>query len=199
MVLLQECLPEQAHELGATLEFASFHAVVRGRPRQRAVLAAPGWSVGDLSPVEIPCAYARPESPRFALVCVVEGPEGAFRLVNSHLSLDAESRLASCSVLDGLAGDGFPTVLAGDMNEGPEGPAIRSLCDGGWIDAWSAVRPEEQGLTAYNPDCDVRIDFVLCSKELVALDATLLGVEPDADGVYPSDHAGLVVEVGIAY
>lgn len=66
VVLLQECLPEQACELGAALGFSAFHAVVRGRPRQRAVLVAPGWSVGELLPIEILCAYVRPKSPRFA-------------------------------------------------------------------------------------------------------------------------------------
>jgi endonuclease/exonuclease/phosphatase family metal-dependent hydrolase len=108
---------------------------------------------------------------------------------------------------------GVPAVLVGDLNAPPSALAIRALTTGEilggeapFVDAWAAVG-SGPGITTTptNPYTDApldppqRIDYVLVlqgSRPVVRpIGARVIGTQPTADGVYGSDHFGLVVDL----
>lgn len=194
VVLLQESQPHQARALAEALGFRSHQAIVRSRERARAVLASPNWSIDSVRPIEVPCAFASSGKPRFALACEATGPDGDIRLLNAHLSLDPESRRQSCQILRDLA-SGPRSILAGDLNEGPDGDGFGLLLKGGWVDSCHGRGSGVLGFTAYNPVRAVSIDHVMCSGGLRPVATKLIGLDPDSDGFYPSDHAGVLVRL----
>jgi endonuclease/exonuclease/phosphatase family metal-dependent hydrolase len=114
----------------------------------------------------------------------------------------------------------LPQVLAGDFNTVPEADEIRWLkglttLRGRRVfyqDAWAAVHPGEPGTTwarrnpfrakmTWLPD-DRRIDYVFVTAERrdgrgTVRDARVVFDQPDADGVFPSDHFGVVADVQV--
>jgi endonuclease/exonuclease/phosphatase family metal-dependent hydrolase len=115
----------------------------------------------------------------------------------------------------------LPTIWMGDFNATPDSDEMRFLrglttLDGRrvyWEDAWLARHrrdPEADGWTwaRRNPQTgrlgwlalDRRIDYVYVTPERrdgrgAILDCELCFDRPDADGVYPSDHFGLVATI----
>jgi endonuclease/exonuclease/phosphatase family metal-dependent hydrolase len=113
-----------------------------------------------------------------------------------------------------------PQVLLGDFNSVPEADEIRWLCGlctlGGrrvfYQDAWATVRPGAPGVTwaRDNPyrarmnwlRVDRRLDYVFVTAPRrdgrgTVRDAQVILDRPDADGVYPSDHFGVMADVQI--
>ena len=88
------------------------------------------------------------------------------------------------------------TILAGDLNASPLDEVTKMLLDAGYVDASAACGP-----TMPNPQPVVRLDCVLAhrepSGEMSAVSAGVLGLEGDAEGFLPSDHAGVMVEVDL--
>jgi endonuclease/exonuclease/phosphatase family metal-dependent hydrolase len=115
----------------------------------------------------------------------------------------------------------LPQVLLGDFNTGPEADEIRwlrGLCTLGgrrvyYQDAWLAAHPDEPGITwardnpfrarmAWLP-ADRRIDYIFVTPARrdgrgTVRDARLAFDRPDADGVFPSDHFGVMTDIQIA-
>jgi endonuclease/exonuclease/phosphatase family metal-dependent hydrolase len=111
---------------------------------------------------------------------------------------------------------GVPTVLVGDLNAPPGALSVRALTTGEilggeapFVDAWAAVG-SGPGITSTptNPYTDApadppqRIDYVLVLQGTRPLarpiDARVVGDRPAEDGVYGSDHFGLVVDLECA-
>lgn len=113
---------------------------------------------------------------------------------------------------------GEPQILAGDFNTVPESDEIRWLCGltslGGrrvfYQDAWATMHPTEPGVTwaRENPfrarmnwlRSDRRLDYIFVTAARrdgrgTVRDARLVFNRPDPDGIYPSDHYGLLAEV----
>ena len=114
----------------------------------------------------------------------------------------------------------LPQILAGDFNTVPEADEIRWLKGmttlGGrrvyYQDAWAAVHPAEPGVTwarqnpyrakmNWLPD-DRRIDYIFVTAARrdgrgVVRDARVVFDRPGPDGVFPSDHFGVVADVQI--
>ncbi|MEV1008971.1 endonuclease/exonuclease/phosphatase family protein [Streptomyces sp. NPDC049881] len=125
------------------------------------LLCAPGMAVewaGDSTLPRTPGLHRR------GLAAAVLRTADGTRLgvVSCHLGLRAAERRAHVPLILGrLTALGTPyAVLAGDLNERPDGPASRLLRGGGLRDAWSAA-PEggEDTFPARAPDR--RIDAVL--------------------------------------
>ncbi|MEE6258084.1 endonuclease/exonuclease/phosphatase family protein [Plantactinospora sonchi] len=131
------------------------------------------------------------------------------RLVTTHLDpsaaavRDAQGR----ELYAALAGSPYPVVVAGDVNSPPTnttGP-YGKFVTGGYRDAWRAVHGARDGFTAtQDPDLrnlpsllDQRVDHVFHRPgRLVAVSAQLVGEavrDRTPTGLWPSDHAGLVV------
>ena len=160
---------------------------------------------------------------RVGLAARVVTPEGAVRVVTSHLNYrleDGLSRERQVIALDALSRRGGEpaSILAGDLNATPDTDEIRWLTGkttiGGrrtfWQDGWDVLHPDEEGHTwaRENPFTEQmrwlrpgrRIDYVLVSAERTAggcrLTAARLALtEPDEAGVLPSDHYALVVDL----
>jgi endonuclease/exonuclease/phosphatase family metal-dependent hydrolase len=115
----------------------------------------------------------------------------------------------------------LPQVLAGDFNTVAESDELRWLRGlttlGGrrvfYQDAWATVHPTEAGVTWMrdNPfrarmnwlPAQRRIDYIFVTAPRrdgrgTVHDARVVLDRPDADGVFPSDHAGVLAEVQMA-
>ncbi|MBO9555444.1 endonuclease/exonuclease/phosphatase family protein [Cellulomonas sp.] len=161
-------------------------AVVNGRgARTTALLVAPGHTVAEARPMRLP--WRTGTTRRGVSVASVDG----VRVVVVHLSLHRVERAEHLervvvATVPEPAASGPPTVLLGDLNELPGGPAWLRL---------------GQVLTDVAPDGDPtfpaatprkRIDAVLVSADL-AVENVLV---PDGDAVRRgSDHRPVVVDL----
>ena len=110
---------------------------------------------------------------------------------------EAARRRGADLLVDRLEGRSLPTVLAGDLNCGPDEDPYRTLTGAGLRDA-RAVAPHPHGPeTTFNdfeaPRPGERIDHVLVD----GFDVERFGVLADLDSRarYPSDHFALLVEL----
>jgi endonuclease/exonuclease/phosphatase family metal-dependent hydrolase len=136
-----------------------------------------------------------------------------FRVVTTHLdNLSPLVRLGQAFELSqGPTNAELPVVLLGDFNSDAESSdpdqngAYQLLLNAGFLDAWSAEHPGVSGFTWPLHDEDPftpfltptqRIDLVLFRGLDQVLSAELIGDQLSdltPSGLWPSDHAGLVV------
>jgi endonuclease/exonuclease/phosphatase family metal-dependent hydrolase len=143
-----------------------------------------------------------------------------FRFINTHLEqegfFDPYQVAQGNEILSGPANTSLPVILVGDCNSKADGtgtPTYGNLIGAGFTDAWSVTHPEELGNTfGHEPlllnttaDLTQRIDLVLLrsslSDSLSAVNSDVVGDDPEENrtpsGLWPSDHAGLVVRLGL--
>jgi endonuclease/exonuclease/phosphatase family metal-dependent hydrolase len=133
-----------------------------------------------------------------------------FRFIATHLEDGVEpiQEAQLAEILAGPAATDLPVVMAGDFNTDPVNgysPAVHAdAIAGGFTDSWTEVSGAP-GLTwghapaLDNPAADFsyRLDYVFHSAGITATGADIVGEEP-ADrvgGLWPSDHAGLVIDL----
>ncbi len=119
-------------------------------------------------------------------------------VASTHLSLDAAERPGNVTALTSFLaqqGAGARAVVAGDLNEPPDGPSWRGLAGVGLRDAWSlAPRGGELTFSARNPRR--RIDGVFISNGIaVAGCGTPAGEGLDTDVRGASDHLPVVADL----
>jgi Endonuclease/Exonuclease/phosphatase family len=139
-----------------------------------------------------------------------------FRLVNTHLEPISElARLAQAQeLLNGPGNTPLPLVLIGDLNTeaappaaAPGGATYASLLAAGFLDALAAAGIGDQSTCCQDADLlnpasllSSRIDLALVRGGLEVLSAEVVG-EAQADrsalGLWPSDHAGIVVTLQV--
>lgn len=134
----------------------------------------------------------------------------SFTFVNTHLALASNPFVQVTQALELVRRfDDAPTVLVGDLNSAPDDSerlAYDVLTDrGDYMDAYATANPDEEGHTCcQHPDLanetsslDRRIDHVLTRGGIEPNWARRVGHEADdrVDGLWPSDHAGVVAEV----
>lgn len=133
--------------------------------------------------------------PRIVTVAWLRERVGGGRLgmVNGHFdSESAEARVRSAqAVVDLVAGErDRPWVVMGDFNTTAEDPAVQLLLGAGFSDTLGSLPPHGPGAGtehAYTGRTDrTRIDFILLSPGLRALDAAIVTTRPK--GRLPSDH-----------
>jgi endonuclease/exonuclease/phosphatase family metal-dependent hydrolase len=130
---------------------------------------------------------------------------GGVRFVTTHLELagmpdGAAVQLAQARELaDGPAAVDGPVVAVGDFNAVPGSPTYQALADAGFADAWPADDPGPTCCHRFPLDDPAvrlrrRIDLVLTRGPVRAVHAERVGHRPEdfRDGVWPSDHAGVV-------
>lgn len=169
-----------------------------------------------------------PGDPRRALWAQVMLTDGrSLGFTSTHLSWELEEsarREAQVVALDEFVRakpTEVPQIMAGDFNAPPDSDAVRFLngrcslssASTYWRDAWSRVRPHEDGFTwsSKNPyaarsvERDRRIDYIFAGPHKWP-DVSVGAVHeckvvldlPGAEGVYPSDHFGLLAVFGLA-
>jgi endonuclease/exonuclease/phosphatase family metal-dependent hydrolase len=134
------------------------------------------------------------------------------RVINTHLenaSPDVQQAQAG-ELLSGPASTLLSVIIAGDLNTGPLAaggfltPTYQQILAGGFTDAWTVTNPGVPGMTnafhaedPYGPSVpDKRIDLVLVNGGLHPVSATLTGTSA-VNGLWPSDHAGVIAAIQI--
>jgi hypothetical protein len=138
-----------------------------------------------------------------------------FRFVNSHFEAFDPGEFIRVQqaqeLLDGPLDTDLPVVLVGDFNSNAEGGGLAYgilTGPGGFEDAWSTANPGDPGLTCChdadlrNDEVDLRsrIDLILVRDGVRVREMERVGIDPamrTPDGLWPSDHAGVVGRVMI--
>ena len=140
----------------------------------------------------------------------------SFRLISTHLDGDCLPYTSAIQVaqahevINAPADTDLPMVLLGDVNASPDDPspsAYSELIGAGFTDTWS-LAGEGDGFTCCQSDdlsnatstLTTRIDVALLQGDFVVRAVTTAGDLPSdrtASGLWPSDHAGLVVTLEI--
>ncbi|MDA3814580.1 MAG: endonuclease/exonuclease/phosphatase family protein [Candidatus Cloacimonetes bacterium] len=91
----------------------------------------------------------------------------------------------------------YPLVLLGDMNATPQNENIHKLTMQGFIDIWNKLNPDIDGFTYPSSAPAKRIDHCWANESFAdkIKSIKLIGNKPNKDGIYPSDHLGLIIEV----
>lgn len=159
---------------------------------------------------------------RLALLAEVAGPRGPIQVFCAHLSWRAdhsairtEQVAAICRFVRESRPRSFPAVLLGDLNAGPESDELRVLTGDAacpvpgvvfrdtWV--WSGNRDPGATWSNANPfaaaslEVERRIDHILVAAPKAGgcgqpLTTWVAGDEP-IDGMYGSDHFGIVTEL----
>jgi endonuclease/exonuclease/phosphatase family metal-dependent hydrolase len=141
------------------------------------------------------------------------------RVVNTHLDTNVPliQYAQAAELLGGPVATNLPVILAGDFNSDAYGgafggidatPTYQLMIDAGFQEAWARTHPNDVVFTwGQAPDlsnpvslANERIDFLFARGGPVALGATIVGDEPadrTPDGLWPSDHAGVVASFGL--
>jgi len=150
-----------------------------------------------------------------------------FKFANTHLltavpgdlfEATEQIQLAQAAeLMAGLSASSLPIILAGDFNSDAEVPqnfpdqteTAALIASSGYLDVWHFKFPEERGYTwplfledQPPPDFTVpstpfeRIDLIF-SKGPVPLLVELTGTEKGSEGVYASDHVGVVARFSL--
>ncbi|HHV93987.1 MAG TPA: hypothetical protein GXX47_05545 [Firmicutes bacterium] len=125
-------------------------------------------------------------------------------LFNSHWSLSRNARLRTAQealeFIAAFAKDNKRIVLLGDFNALPEEEAVTVLRESclGLKDAWESACGDAPGGTWEVPTPQRRIDYIFYGPGLSLLSCERVGLLPNKEGVYASDHAGLLAEFEVS-
>jgi endonuclease/exonuclease/phosphatase family metal-dependent hydrolase len=180
------------------------------------------WPIGDSASERLPHGTG-PDDGRTVLYARVDAPGGPVPFFTTQLTSAPDLSATRCGQVSAVArfvdrhsGAGHPPVLTGDLNAEPDSDEVRLLCGHKTapavpglvlVDAWRYADPPAPGWTwdRANPhvlatgEPSERIDHVLVG--LPGADGRgrvrRVGLVGDApvDGVWPSDHAGVLVEL----
>jgi endonuclease/exonuclease/phosphatase family metal-dependent hydrolase len=143
-----------------------------------------------------------------------------FRFATTHLDSNfGFAQVAQANeFLAGAGATSLPLVWAGDFNSDanaatitgapPDTATYANIRSAGLADAWAGANPGDPGytccenadLTDAAPALDERIDLVFTRGPWQAVKASLVGATADdktAGGLWPSDHAGVVVKLNL--
>ncbi len=158
---------------------------------------------------------AREDYRRFVLFSQFQTPSGPLFVFNTHLSwmledgAVREKQTAAIAAFMEQTSGTQEALIGGDFNDTAWSRAVRLLTEEkGFVDVYRALHPKDPGLTwsydnAYTregryPMPDRRIDFIFTRRggKLLARprEARVIFTEPDAHGVFASDHSGVFTE-----
>jgi endonuclease/exonuclease/phosphatase family metal-dependent hydrolase len=161
---------------------------------------------------------------RSAIAALVDSPWGRLAFTTTHLNWRLDQGwvrerqvVALAALVEAAAADAtLPPILTGDLNAEPDSTEIRFLrglasIDGRSTylqDAWSVAGrgpghtwDNRNPYARYGSDPDRRIDYVLVGHAdqfgRGRIEAARLAMTEPRDGVFPSDHFGVVAEVRV--
>ena len=166
------------------------------------------------------CHTMKTQSPtedylRYAVFAELKTGRGNFSLFNTHLSWKLEEGAVREKQVEELIhfvetkSGGSEAMAMGDFNSPPESSEIRKMIVlGKFVDTYKACHPKDKGITWDNRNPyaasasvalpDRRIDYVFVRNPGHVLgrlrSAEILFTQPDQEGVYASDHYGVMVE-----
>lgn len=182
------------------------------------------WPISATDQLHLPTGN-EPDEGRTVLYASIDSPAGSVPVFTTQLNSAPHQSAVRCEQVMALAefiaahkAEAFPPVLTGDFNAEPSSDEIR-LIEGHrtaptvpglvLIDAWRYADPGEPGHTwdhRNNPyvqaslEPSSRIDYVLIGLPRQdgkghVRSVRMIGHGPEA-GVWPSDHAGVLAELG---
>jgi endonuclease/exonuclease/phosphatase family metal-dependent hydrolase len=145
---------------------------------------------------------------RICLGVTVEVEGGQIDVYDTHFSLSPAARQTNALEVARFVREqsgGRPAILTGDLNAEPASSPIRFLLGqealggetGDFVDCWVQANGDAPGYTDPSWDPAVRIDYILGRNLPGPVRAVrLVGAEAQ-DGIYPSDHLGIVCELDL--
>jgi endonuclease/exonuclease/phosphatase family metal-dependent hydrolase len=213
-----------AARIGQALGLAHVHARATERvfpPRLlgRLIVGALGFVEGPaiLSrfPITASQVYDLPRcrrwlDPRVALRADLETPGGPLAVFSTHTSRD-DCQTRRVAELAEQAAGGRPAVVMGDLNTGETAPVLGAFLTHGFVDGFRIANPTAPGPTVWQridapaPTVVRRVDYVFvragdgATASVVSGRVVLNTPRPREDGgvLWPSDHYGVFVEVGL--
>jgi len=144
---------------------------------------------------------------RILLHAEVRTPAGALRFFNTHWSLSEQARARNAAEVRAavarFAGN-LPVVLVGDLNSLPADAGAAALfqpADSGEVlltDAWADIHPNRPGFTHRSDRPARRIDYIalnLGGGEFGRALDVRLAFDAPSDGLFPSDHIGIIADL----
>jgi endonuclease/exonuclease/phosphatase family metal-dependent hydrolase len=210
------------HWCWASLPAGAHHHAEHGGDMMIGNAVLSRWPIAAQAELALPAA-AR-EQPRVAVHARINAPGGELPFFTTHLTHQPDGsaqRVAQVRALAGFVaahrdGAAYPPVVTGDLNAEPDSDEVRLLCGHktapareGFVlvDAWRYAPSDALGWTwdRANPhvlatmEPSSRIDYVLVGpprsgRRGAVLSARRIGAEP-VEGVWPSDHAGVLAEL----
>jgi len=192
---------DQAHELGRLLNYPEVFF-------QPAVTRNDGSMDGSAMLSKLPLLQrnSQPLGFREALEddnrrviqhAVVEIGSRPLHLFNAHFSWVAEQARDNIAESAALLPQDADAVLAGDLNTPPESALFQPFRDAGFVDAWAALHPGEDGYTFEADKPFTRIDYFWLSPGLAPQLREVERLNPGGDGIWLSDHMALAA--GLAF
>jgi beta-glucosidase len=124
---------------------------------------------------------------------------GTLYVFNTHFALDPTDRDSNASeTLAYMSRFSGNQLLLGDLNAIPTDPCIATLTGGGLSDLWATLEPTDPGYTFPSNDPNQRIDYCWANGSAApsATAIELVATQP-ANGIYASDHVGIVVTLDL--
>ncbi len=172
------------------------------------------WPIAWRDFVELPHKDLAGQVTRLVLAAGILTPHGEVNVFATHMIVDpdqvmkADQALAAWLFMSVFPSE-RPGFFAGDLNADPDtlamqflrGEASHQAETGDLIDAWSTVNPGEDGFTIPSDGPDRRIDYVYVvpgTAPLPTVDACQLVFDTPEQGVYASDHIGVMCDFTLA-
>lgn len=180
-VALNEVRRRQARAIGRFVRMhVTFGSTLRRRAFGNAVLSKE-------RPVSVRSAAFTIASREPRGMVTITLPEGIV-VAGVHLGLTGDERVAQAGELVDALASGEKVVIAGDLNEGPDGLAVKVIT-ARFRDAW-AEAGSSNGFTFPAQEPSARIDYVFVSEGIRVVSAS---VRPDV----ASDHLAVVADLEI--
>eukprot|EP01098_Paradermamoeba_levis_P016397 TRINITY_DN8848_c0_g1_i1.p1 TRINITY_DN8848_c0_g1~~TRINITY_DN8848_c0_g1_i1.p1 ORF type:complete len:277 (-),score=61.29 TRINITY_DN8848_c0_g1_i1:177-1007(-) len=123
-----------------------------------------------------------------------------FTLFNTHFSYDTVNLSSNVAevllLLNSFSSQ--PKLLVGDFNATPDDQNVSKLAKAGYSDVWPLLHEGSSGFSYPSDKPQSRIDYCWADQKMKPnMKAMgLVGNNP-VDGIYPSDHLGLVIQFQI--
>lgn len=146
---------------------------------------------------------------RVTLLAEIALGDTTIAFANTHLDAAAGDAVRAEQSLDTLAGleavraNADASVLVGDFNSDPADEAVVAVTSAGLSDTWAALHGDDDGFTSgialakdgAPQSASRRIDYVFTDGE--ALSGEVVMDVPRDDGLYPSDHLGVLARLRV--
>ena len=152
--------------------------------------------------------------PRILLRAEIKAPDGSVQVFSAHTSKGDECQLQRVGELFREHRGTGRAMLMGDLNTGEQSPVLTEWQkEPGFIDAFRIANPGVPGGTVWQniqvewPTADRRVDFIFlfdgsATGSSVVRSSRLVfdqpGRLPNGDALWPSDHRGVLAEIGTA-
>lgn len=113
--------------------------------------------------------------PRGCLAVTKRWQNTEIRVLNTHLGLNGQERLAQAEAIVTALENGHPTILAGDMNETAAAPGLQRLQT--WLKDTIEKQTDATSGTVPVNDPRRRIDYILVSEHFDVISSTIINTE----------------------